>query len=54
MAYRKYTAKKMKSELALELRQVELFANLSIAAIEPTPRLIENLRVGRQMALTTE
>jgi hypothetical protein len=54
MAYRKYTAKKMKSELALELMQVELFANISIAAIEPTPRLVENLRVGRQMALTTE
>jgi hypothetical protein len=54
MAYRTYTAKKIKSDLALELKQVELFANLSITTVEPSPRLAENLKIGRQMALTTE
>lgn len=54
MAYRKYTAKKIKSELALELKQVELFADAELPTIEPSSRLIENLKIGRKMALTTE
>jgi hypothetical protein len=54
MAYRKYTAKKIKSELALELKQVELFANTKIAVVEASLRLQENLRISREMALTTE
>lgn len=54
MAYKAYTAKKLRSELGLELRQAELFTGLEIAPVQPSSWLTENLKVGRQMALTTE
>jgi hypothetical protein len=52
MAYRKYTAPKIKSDL--DLKQSDLFSNLKLPIVEASRRLLETLEVSQKMAITTE
>jgi hypothetical protein len=54
MAYRKYTAPKIKSELGLDLKQYDLFKNQKLPTINASRRLLETLEVAQKMAITTE
>ncbi len=54
MAYRKYTASKIKSELGLDFKQSDLFQNQVLPLVEASRRLLETLDVSQKMAITTE
>lgn len=54
MAYRKYTAPKIKSELGLDLKQADLFRNQNLPAVQASGRLLETLEAAQKMAITTE
>jgi hypothetical protein len=54
MAYRKYTSKKIKSELNLDLEQEKMFVNQKIDLVKPSQRLELILETANEMALTTE
>ncbi|MCS6820453.1 MAG: hypothetical protein NZ551_01135 [Microscillaceae bacterium] len=54
MAYKQYSAKKIKNNLGIDFKQIGLFDYQTIPNVEPSAWLIENLKVSKQMALTTE
>jgi hypothetical protein len=54
MAYKKYTDAKLREVLKLERQKTELFANLNISLIEPSPWLFNTLQISKKLNITTE